>query len=189
MKGCEPYYTLTCIGILGKIRTGAPVWQYKEISKIRSWKYAKHSLKSRSANCINITKNNLEFVVCECRNRTCSGLVDMNVIKREDRHSLKCKGLTVEWQFLWNIITVVIPVWIRANRIISKSSRNYLNNITGNQGTKETTEHSHTCTVDILRKVIKQKYETIIHGNAHHTLYHRITSKLYTLETRCFSDI
>jgi len=118
MKGCEPYYTLTCIGILGKIRTGAPVWPWAEISKIRSWKYAKHSLKSRSANCINITKNNLEFVVCECRNRTCSGLVDMNVIKREDRHRLKCKGLTVEWQFLWNIITVVIPVWIGANRII-----------------------------------------------------------------------
>jgi hypothetical protein len=52
--------------------------------------------------------------------------------------------------------TEAIPVLIRANRIILKSSTNYLNNITGNQEI-EGTQKSHTVTADIIGKVIKKE--------------------------------
>jgi hypothetical protein len=43
---------------------------------------------------------------------------------------------------MWNIKTEAIPLFIRANRITSKSSRNYLNNITGNEDIKETLKNA-----------------------------------------------
>jgi hypothetical protein len=39
---------------------------------------------------------------------------------------------------MWNNKTEVISVLIRANRIISNTSRNYQNNTPGNHGIKET---------------------------------------------------
>lgn len=57
-------------------------------------------------------------------------------MKGEDNNILKCKDLTVEWQFIFNIKSDVISIIIRAKKIISNTSRNYLNNTSGNHEIK-----------------------------------------------------
>jgi len=57
----------------------------------------------------------------------------MNVIKGE---KIKWEGLTVQSEFMCNIVTKVMPIITRANRIISNSFRNYRNKTTGNHEIK-----------------------------------------------------
>ena len=56
---------------------------------------------------------------------------DRNVVKREVEKILKYQDLTVQVQGMWNVTTRVIPVITVATGTISKSLRQYLNNITG----------------------------------------------------------
>jgi hypothetical protein len=63
-------------------------------------------------------------------------------------------------------------------------------NVNGNQEIKETQK-----TAVIAQRIYfgcaksKVQVNPRTQRNMYHTLYHRITSKLYTLETRCVSDI
>jgi hypothetical protein len=63
--------------------------------------------------------------------------VDRNVIKKETEKILKCKQLTVEIQSMWTVRAKVIPVIIGATGTISKSLRQYLSNIPGENEIKE----------------------------------------------------
>jgi hypothetical protein len=60
-----------------------------------------------------------------------------NVIQKEAEQILKYKDLTIEIQRMLNVKTTVMPVIIRATRIISKSFRKYVSTIPGNHGVKE----------------------------------------------------
>ena len=55
------------------------------------------------------------------------------MIKKGAEKILKYKDLTIEIERMWNVITRVIPVIIGATGTISKSFRNYVSNIPGNQ--------------------------------------------------------
>ena len=57
---------------------------------------------------------------------------DRNLIKKEIDKVIKCKGLAVEIHHVWNVKAKVIPVIIGATGPISKSLRQYLNNVPGN---------------------------------------------------------
>jgi hypothetical protein len=70
-----------------------------------------------------------------------------------------------------------MPVLIRTNRFILKSSTNYQNNITGNKEIKGK-KNNHTATADIIRKVIKQEVKTFIHGNNLTCTIHCTTEQL-----------
>ena len=55
---------------------------------------------------------------------------------------------------MWNIKTKVISVIIGATRTISKASRKYVSNITGNHEVKELQKTDILGTAHILRKVL-----------------------------------
>ena len=58
-------------------------------------------------------------------------------IKKKAEKILKYKYLTIEIQRMWKVKTRVIPVIIGATGTISKSSRKYISNISGNHEVKE----------------------------------------------------
>jgi hypothetical protein len=62
---------------------------------------------------------------------------DRNLVKKGDEKILNYTALITEIQRMWNVIAKVIPVKIGATRIISKSLRKYLSNITGENDIKE----------------------------------------------------
>jgi hypothetical protein len=68
---------------------------------------------------------------------------DRNVFKKGTEKILKCKKLTIEIQHIWNVKAKVIPVIIGATGTISKSLRQYLNNVSGNQEIKNYKKNSH----------------------------------------------
>jgi len=59
------------------------------------------------------------------------------VIKKEAEKILKSKYLIIEIQRMWYVKVKVKPVITGANGTISKSLRQYLSNIPGNQEIKE----------------------------------------------------
>jgi hypothetical protein len=79
---------------------------------------------------------------------------DRNVIKNEAEKILKYKDLTIEIECMWNVKTRVIPVIIGATGTISKSFREYVNNIPGNHEVKELQKTAILGTAHILRKVL-----------------------------------
>ena len=60
-----------------------------------------------------------------------------NVTKKEAEKILKYKHLITEIQLVWNVRAKVMPVMIRATGKISKSLRQYLNNLPGKHEIKE----------------------------------------------------
>jgi len=62
---------------------------------------------------------------------------DRNVIKAEAENILKYKDFVIEIQRTWNLNARVIPVTIGATGTVSKSFRQYLSNILGNQTVPE----------------------------------------------------
>jgi hypothetical protein len=61
---------------------------------------------------------------------------DRNVIQKEAEKIVKYKDLTTQIQRMWNLKTRVIPVIIEATGTISKSFRQYVSTITGNDGVR-----------------------------------------------------
>ena len=61
---------------------------------------------------------------------------DKNVIKKEAEKILKYKGI-IEIQRMWNVKTKVIPAITGATGTISKSFRQYLSNIPGQNEIKQ----------------------------------------------------
>jgi len=55
---------------------------------------------------------------------------------------------------MWNVITKVIPITIRATRTISKSFRKYVSNIPGKHEVKELQKTAILNTAHIIRKVL-----------------------------------
>jgi hypothetical protein len=62
---------------------------------------------------------------------------DRNVIKKEAEKIIKYKDFIIEIQKLWSVKTEVIPVPIRGTGTISKSFRQYLNNVPGKHEIKK----------------------------------------------------
>jgi hypothetical protein len=60
----------------------------------------------------------------------------------------------MEIQCMWNVKTRVIPVIIGATGTISKSSRKYVSNITGNNEVRELQKTAILGTAHILEKVL-----------------------------------
>jgi hypothetical protein len=76
------------------------------------------------------------------------------VIEEETEKILKYKDLNIEIRRTCNVTAKVIPVIIRAIETISKSSRQYLSNITGKNKIKELQKTAILDAVHILRKVL-----------------------------------
>ena len=79
---------------------------------------------------------------------------DINVIKKEAEKILKYKDLTIEIQRMWNVKAKMIPVIIGVIGTISKSLRQYLNNIPGKYEMKELQKTAILGTAHILWKVL-----------------------------------
>jgi len=79
---------------------------------------------------------------------------DRNVFKRRAAKILKCKNLTTESQRMWNVESYVTPVITGATGTISKSLRQYLNNIPGKHEIKELQKTAILGTAHKLRKVL-----------------------------------
>jgi len=79
---------------------------------------------------------------------------ERNVIKKETKKILKYKDLIIEIQPLWNVKAKVIPVIIGVTGTISKSLRQYLNNIAGKLEIKELQKTAILGTAHILWKVL-----------------------------------
>jgi len=79
---------------------------------------------------------------------------ERNVIKKEAKKILKYKDLIIEIQPMWNVKTKVIPVIIEVTGTISKSLRQYLNNIAGKHEIKELQKTAILGTAHILWKVL-----------------------------------
>ena len=79
---------------------------------------------------------------------------DRNVIRAEAENILKYKDLIIEIQPMWNMKANVIPVIIGATGTISKSLRQYLNNIPWKHGIKELQSTAILGTVHKLREVL-----------------------------------
>jgi hypothetical protein len=62
---------------------------------------------------------------------------ERNVIKKEAEKILNYKDLIIEIQPMWNVKAKMIPVIIGVTGTISKSLRQYLNNIPGKHEIKE----------------------------------------------------
>jgi hypothetical protein len=75
-----------------------------------------------------------------------------NVIKNEVQKILKYKDLVIEIQQTWNVKAKVTPVITGATRTISKSLRQYLNNIPGKHEIKEEQKNNHIRHCTHLRK-------------------------------------
>jgi len=106
---------------------------------------------------------------------------DRNVIKKEAQKILKYKDLIIEIQHTWNVKAKVTPVITGATGAISKSLRQYLNNVPGKHEIKEvkkkpighcthTSESTNvkvqiyfTCeiTLHVAQIVIQENYNTI----------------------------
>ena len=78
---------------------------------------------------------------------------DRTVIKKEAQ-ILKYKDLTIEIHPMWNVKAKVIPAEIGATGTISKSLRQYLNNIGGKHEIKELQKTAILGTTNIVRKVL-----------------------------------
>jgi len=85
---------------------------------------------------------------------------DRNVRKKEAQKILKYKDLIIEIQCMWNVTAKVIPVIIGVTGTISKSLRQDLSIIPGQNEIKELQKTAVLDTVHILWKVLIQKYKT-----------------------------
>ena len=107
---------------------------------------------------------------------------DRNVIKKEAVKVLKYKDLIIEIQRMWIVKAKVIPVVIGANGTISKSLRQYLNNIPGNHEIKELQKRQPFTTESASVKV-----QNIFHGRNNitcsTTCKNRTVATLYNPET------
>jgi hypothetical protein len=79
---------------------------------------------------------------------------DRNMIKEEAEKILKYKDLNIEIQNTWNMTSNVIPVIIWAIGTISKSSRQYLSNITGKNKIKALQKTALLGIAHTLRKML-----------------------------------
>jgi len=79
---------------------------------------------------------------------------ERNVIKKEAKKSLKYKDLIIEIQPMWNVKAKVIPVIIVVTGTISKSLRQYLNNIPGKHEIKELQKTAILGTAHLLWKIL-----------------------------------
>jgi hypothetical protein len=68
---------------------------------------------------------------------------DRNVINKESENILKFKDLIIGIQHMWNVKARVMLVIIGTTGTISKSLRQYLNNIPGKHEIKEIQKNSH----------------------------------------------
>ena len=107
---------------------------------------------------------------------------DRNVIKKEAVKVLKYKDLIIEIQRMWIVKAKVIPVVIGANGTISKSLRQYLNNIPGKHEIKELQKRQPFTTESASVKV-----QNIFHGRNNitcsTTCKNRTVATLYNPET------
>jgi hypothetical protein len=69
---------------------------------------------------------------------------DRKLTKKEAEKILKYKDLRIHIQSMWIVKAKVIPVIRGATGTISKSLRQYLNNITGKHEIKEIKKKGHT---------------------------------------------
>jgi len=79
---------------------------------------------------------------------------DKNVMKKEAEKILKYIDFIIGIQRMWNVKAKVIPVKIWATGNISKSPRQYLNNIPRKHEIKEVKTAAILGTAHILRKVL-----------------------------------
>ena len=78
---------------------------------------------------------------------------DKNVIKKEAEKILKYKGI-IEIQRMWNVKTKVIPAITGATGTISKSFRQYLSNIPGQNEIKQLQKTAILGTAHVLQEVV-----------------------------------
>ena len=86
--------------------------------------------------------NKPDIIICDnkqgaCKLKDVAIPGDRNVTKKEAEKILKYEDLIREIQCVWNVKARGIPVITGANGTISKSLRQYLSNIPGNQEIKE----------------------------------------------------
>jgi hypothetical protein len=79
---------------------------------------------------------------------------DRYVIKKEAENILKHKDLITEIQRMWIVRAKVIPVITGATETISKSPRQYLNNVLRKDKIKELQKTAILGTAHVLRKVL-----------------------------------
>jgi hypothetical protein len=89
-----------------------------------------------------IPNNKLDIIVRDNKQGTCMSINvsvpgDRNVFKKGAEKILKYKDLIIEIQCLWNVKAKAKPVIIWETGNISKSLRQYLNNIPGKHEIKE----------------------------------------------------
>jgi hypothetical protein len=77
-----------------------------------------------------------------------------NVIKKEAEKILKFKDLTIEKQRTWNVKTKATSVIKRVTGSISKSLRQYLNNLSEKHEMKEIQKTAILRTAHLLHKVL-----------------------------------
>jgi len=120
-------------------------------------------------------------------------LGDRNDIKEEDEKILKYEDLVIQIQRTWNVKAKVISVIIGATGTISKSLRQYLGNIPGNNEIKEIQKNSRIghCTHNIESTNVK--VQNIFNGQSNITCStnckYRTAATLYTLATWFVSGI
>ena len=104
-------------------------------------------------------KNKPDIIIRDNKQGTCI-LIDVaicgdrNVIKKEAGEILKCKDFIIEIRRMWNVKTKVIMLIAGATGTISKSLRQYLNNVPGKHEVKELQKAAILGTGLILRKVL-----------------------------------
>jgi hypothetical protein len=106
-----------------------------------------------------IPNNDPDIIMSDNVKETCTLIVvaiseDRNVIKKEAEEILKCRDLTIETEYMWNVKTNVIPVITGATETISKSSKKYLSNVLGKHEFKKLQKTAIISIAHILRKVL-----------------------------------
>jgi hypothetical protein len=86
------------------------------------------------------------------------------VIKKEAEKILKYKDLIIEIQPMWNMKAKMITLITRATGTISKSLRQYPNNIKGKHEIKEMQKTAFLGLAHVLWKVLIFKYKTYFTG-------------------------
>ena len=87
-----------------------------------------------------------------------------NVTKKEAEKILKYKDLITEIQHMWNKKAEVLPVAKGAPGPISKSLRQYLNNIPGKREIKGLQKTAILGIAHALQEVLMEKYKTYFRG-------------------------